>query len=236
MKVGKSVLFLVATAVAALISAHPDLFALKRGGISSGEVWRLFTGHFVHFSTQHFVANVATLALLLSLSPALSQWRIVWLGLLTPFLLGAWLYFARPGVAIYGGFSGWLSALFVFVVWEHSRGRHWARHFYRLGLALFVTKVLIESGAGTSLFADLGQGVVVESSAHAFGAGIAVLGLLLDPQCWLRSEELKKLKGGPRRNRLTFFGAALHRPQINSLKAIRRNDRYPSVTSNNKSV
>jgi hypothetical protein len=40
----------------------------------------------------------------------------------------------------------------------------------------------------------------------------------------------QKQNGRPFRVALTRFGAALHRPQINSLKAIRRNDRHTFVT------
>src|SRR3954469_8729387 len=71
-------------------------------------------------------------------------------------------------------------------------------------------------------------------SASGFGLSL-IWGFL---SRWNGAHLLKAIKPPPKQNgrpfrvALTRFGAALHRPQINSLKAIRRNDRQSTVTSN----
>ncbi|MGZ8901277.1 MAG: rhombosortase [Limisphaerales bacterium] len=181
MKRANAIIIPAAILLAALFSAHPTLFEWSRARIASGEYWRLLTGHFVHFKPQHFCANIAAMVLLIYLMPPVSLRKAMWLGVWTPILLGILLLFGRPDLAIYGGLSGWLAAIFISVAAEYARRPGWVGQIFRLSIMVFLLKVIFEFGAGKSLFAELGQGIVVEPAAHALGAAIAVMGNIFDP-------------------------------------------------------
>ena len=58
--IGAAAVALLATAA----SRFPDLLRLDRDAVASGEVWRLWTGHLVHASRDHFVFDVGAACLL----------------------------------------------------------------------------------------------------------------------------------------------------------------------------
>lgn len=180
MKIIKLLVFIVGCALAVLLTANPGPFLYSRAGIAEGEVWRLFTGHFVHFTSQHLYSNIIAFALLLVMMPRLHRVSAMWIGLCTPLLLAATLYATRMDLAFYGGISGWLTALFVYVALERSATPHWSRHFFRVGLLFFAAKLLLEWILGKSLFFNFAaEGIVVESAAHLFGAILGGTGALL---------------------------------------------------------
>ena len=180
----KLIVFAAVTAAVLFCTANPGTFICTRDGILDGEYWRMFTGHFVHFTRSHMVTNLAALGILLMIMQRSSRWQLFWLGLATPIVLGATLYLARPELAAYGGLSGWIAALFMTVAAERALSRTWTGHFFRVGIVLFIAKLVIEFSLGRSLMTDLGHGVLVEPAAHAIGAGVAILGLFLDPRRW----------------------------------------------------
>jgi rhomboid family GlyGly-CTERM serine protease len=181
---GKVIVFLAVSAAVLFCTAHPGSFICTRDGMAFGEFWRLFTGHFVHFTRSHLVTNLAAFGILLILMQRVTVWKTVWLGLVTPLLLGATLYFTRPELAAYGGLSGWVSALFITVAADRALDRTWFGHLFRVSIVLFIAKLVIEFSLGRSLTTHLGHGVLVEPAAHAIGAGVAILGLFLNPARW----------------------------------------------------
>lgn len=191
MTIGKLSIFVAATAAVLFCTANPGLFICTRDGLAFGEFWRLFTGHFVHFTRSHLVTNLAALGMLLLLMRRATGWQIFWLGLATPLLLGGLLYLARPDLAAYGGLSGWISALFITIAADHMRNRTWFSYLFRVSVILFVAKIILEFSLGRSFVTHLGPAVMVEPAAHALGAAIALLGLFLDPK---RSIERSKEK------------------------------------------
>jgi membrane associated rhomboid family serine protease len=80
---------------------------------------------------------------------------------------------------MYGGLSGCLSGLFVYVALIRSREKSWLRYLYVGGLAMFTLKLGVEFSTGASVFVAVGDGVVVESAAHAIGAVTGVFGVLI---------------------------------------------------------
>ena len=178
MKFGNVVIFWVVGALASIFSTRPDLFALTRGDVVNGEMWRLVTGHFVHFSRNHLLLNLGAVGLLLPLLPKLSRWQFIWLLVVAPVAISGLLLFTRPQLEMYGGLSGWLSGTFVFVAFMQLSGKSWTKYVYLVGLMLFAAKIVIELGTHNSLFITLGKGVVVEPAAHVIGAVTGALGVL----------------------------------------------------------
>ena len=192
MIIGKLSVFMAMTAAVLYCTANPGPFICTREGLEFGEFWRLFTGHFVHFTRSHLVTNLAATGILLMLMRRVTGWQIFWLGVATPILLGAMLYLIRPELAAYGGLSGWASALFITVAAEQMQNRTWFGYLMRLSVVVFAAKLILEFSLGRSLVSDLGHGVLVEPAAHAIGAGMALLGLFLDPK---RRMERSKVNG-----------------------------------------
>ncbi|MGU7772826.1 rhombosortase [Burkholderia sp. MR1-5-21] len=84
--------------------AIAGLLVYDRAAISSGQVWRVATGHFVHLGWAHASLNAACLAACAWLAGRVAG------GLRTIFALacgtGALLWFGVPQVARYAGLSG----------------------------------------------------------------------------------------------------------------------------------
>lgn len=81
-----------------------DALRYERAAIATGQVWRLVTGHFVHFGWPHCLLNVAGLLTLAVILPArLRAWRCC---LLLAMAVGVALYAGLPGLQHYAGFSG----------------------------------------------------------------------------------------------------------------------------------
>ena len=56
-------LFALPAAVIAAIDPLAQATLLTRAGIGSGELWRLWTGHWVHFSSSHLGWNLGVMVL-----------------------------------------------------------------------------------------------------------------------------------------------------------------------------
>jgi rhomboid family GlyGly-CTERM serine protease len=182
--IGKIIVFLAVTAAVLFCTANPGAFICTRDGIAFGEYWRLFTGHFVHFTREHLITNVVALGLLLSLMQRVTAWKTFWLCIATPLLLGGALYLARPELAAYGGLSGWISALFMAVAVDQMRQKSWVGYLFRISVVLFVVKIAVEFSLGRSFIPHFAPGIMVEPAAHAMGAVIALIGMFLDPRQW----------------------------------------------------
>ena len=94
---------------ALFLAAFPQLapaFVFDRNAIAAGELWRLWTGHWVHFSSSHLWWNLA------ALTPIGTWLETERPGLLLRFsiigapLLSLGLWFLDPHMLTYGGLSG----------------------------------------------------------------------------------------------------------------------------------
>lgn len=101
----------------ALWPATSDLLCYQRDAQARGELWRVFTGHFVHLNLSHALLNAAgtvLLALVLRQEmPARDWWCIT---LAAPFVISLGLWLKQPALVSYVGFSGVLHGLLYFGV------------------------------------------------------------------------------------------------------------------------
>jgi len=148
--------------------------------VLGGEIWRLWTGHLVHGSTQHLAWNVAALVGLgLLFERALGR-HLAWLLLVGGALVGGGLFVLQPDVETYLGLSGVLNTIWVGGAILAARGeRGWMRVVYLAAVAAGLAKIVFEAWTGISIFTDpdaLGGRPLV--LAHALGslAGCAILG------------------------------------------------------------
>lgn len=111
---------LVLAALFLLLMQSPSvsvLFEYRRDLIGSGELWRLFTGHFTHLNLAHAAMN-AVGTILVALLFATEIRRAHWWALIAgaPLLISAGLWFRQPDLTGYAGFSGVLHGLLYFGV------------------------------------------------------------------------------------------------------------------------
>jgi len=153
-----------------------EAFVYDRFALARGEVWRLLTGHWVHYSAGHLLADAA--ALLLGAGLVNERQTRAWLFTLSlaAGLIPVALWIGSPELARYGGLSGLALATWTFAAAGLMRSSR------RLGVSVFclvAAKVLAESLTGQFGLADLPDGEVVPATlAHGVGALVGIAGAL----------------------------------------------------------
>ena len=172
-----------------------SLLQYERSAISRGELWRLISCHWVHFTNRHILWDVLTLLCLGAFCEMRSRPRFLATVLASTLLIPAAVWTLAPGLQYYRGLSGIDSAAFALLtifylqnaLQQGSRGRA----ALVLGvLLLFVAKSGYEVIVGKALFArDLGPGVVPVPLAHVTGAVTgAVVGAIGPRERWRGDE------------------------------------------------
>jgi len=171
------VLLVLPALTAYLAPGAEHLLVYDRGAILHGELWRLVTGHWVHFSPGQLFWDAGVLAV----TARLIEWRgchrfpVVCL-LSAPAMSLAMLLFL-PDLVRYGGLSGLALTGTVFwglQEWREAANRDW------LGpavLLLVLAKLGFELTSGCTLFVDYASGPVSPVPlSHLFGALCGVAG------------------------------------------------------------
>jgi rhomboid family GlyGly-CTERM serine protease len=144
--------------------------AWQRGAILHGELWRLWTGHLVHWSASHAAADALALGAAGLLAEPLAgsrRFALVLLGGAAALSLG--LLACAPHLETYRGASGLAmlaAALAGVLLWQ--RHPAWRPALAAAGLLLAI-KTWAEAG-GLAALAALPAGVTVAWQAHLLGA------------------------------------------------------------------
>jgi rhomboid family GlyGly-CTERM serine protease len=150
----------------------PEYFRFERDWMSSGEIWRLVSAHWVHVGWMHLLLNGLGLVICVSLTTpgwSIRRWLITSLCLGLGISLLVTLY--NPEVSDYAGHSGLLYGLYVLGALSlYARDRLIAV----LVIAAIVIKVLIEQFAPFDF--DTGEliGARVIVDAHLYGLLLAI--------------------------------------------------------------
>lgn len=100
------------------IAAH---LVYDRAGVAGGELWRLWTGHLVHFSFTHLAFNLAALLPAAWIVESRERGRIGIVLLCAAPAIGVALFLGEPGIREFGGASGLSLALVTYLA---LRGLH----------------------------------------------------------------------------------------------------------------
>ncbi|MGH8679682.1 MAG: rhombosortase, partial [Burkholderiales bacterium] len=130
-----------------------ELLVYDRAAITGGELWRVITGHSVHFSSSHLLFNVIVIGAAGSLIEAQDRRDLVELYALSAVLIGLFLFLGEPSLRQFGGLSGIAYALVVYVALSgvHGSGR-WRLVCFALSMVV-CAKLLAETLLGWSLTA-----------------------------------------------------------------------------------
>ncbi|MBL9219181.1 MAG: rhombosortase [Opitutaceae bacterium] len=188
MKSVRPVLLAAAPALLGLVPAVREVLLYDRTAILQGEWWRLWTGHWMHFTASHLTWNLLVLAgagwWLERVQPG-SLLR--YLAVAAP-MLGVSFLAGAPGMGTYGGLSGLATGVVVLLALAQL-GRDRAARAWWLGLlALVALKLALDAAQPAPLFASFGAQVVrVSTFAHVMGA-ITAVGFFLSRRLGWRDE------------------------------------------------
>ena len=156
-----------------------DILIYDRAQLAAGEVWRLWTVHFVQFGWPHFVADAGLFLILGRLLERKYPLALRLSTLLMPLVISAGLYLFDPALTRYAGLSAVNLGLLLFYAaqgWQRDRW-DW---FWPAILAIYIGEVVLEAtrghghGGGFIQFDD--PSIRVATSAHIIGG---VYGLML---------------------------------------------------------
>jgi len=158
-----------------------SILQYDRDRISSGEIWRLLTSHWAHWSAEHLLWDVVVFMILLALSFRinLKETGIVLGSASAVIPLG--LYFLQPELICYRGLSGLDTALFAFVAVHlvkslKQKGDRVGQVLVLMILAGLGLKIAFEAFVGEAFFVTrMAPNVIVVPLAHIIGAGIGLL-------------------------------------------------------------
>ncbi len=149
-----------------------------RAAISSGELWRLVTGHFVHLGWSHFALNGAGLVLVWYLVGDVFDWiRWFLIGVFTVITMDIGLWLFDPGLMWYVGLSGLLHGILAAGLMEKLRKPDKEALIL---MVLLLGKLAWEQFSGPLPGSESTAGGTVVVDSHLFGAlGGVVAAMLL---------------------------------------------------------
>lgn len=151
---------LAALAVAAsLLPTAFDWLSYDRAAITAGEAWRLVTGHFTHWNTDHLLWDAVMFVVLGAAVERASRGGLATTLVIASAAISATLWTFAPEVSQYRGLSGLDSALFGFVAPQlfyealqmKRRGMQWLLALLSIG---FAGKIAYEMATGQTVFVD----------------------------------------------------------------------------------
>ncbi len=178
LRLGRSWATLLVAAAALAAFAFPvlgEMLLYRRSELEAGQLWRLWTGHLVHFGWRHLLADlavfIATGVWLESFAPRVTRLFLAF----APLAISGLLYFADPQLSFYGGLSGLAVGLLTLLALVQLRRDRAAQSWlWPAVLALVAAKIAIEAFTNTPLVSDFGPGIKVSTLAHLGGIACAL--------------------------------------------------------------
>jgi rhomboid family GlyGly-CTERM serine protease len=145
-----------------------------RDAVAAGELWRVVTCHWTHWSADHLFWDVTTLAALMAVCLRLNARRTVVSIAIASIAITAGVHVGHPELSTYRGLSGIDSTLTVLLAVSGMRSPNSQRPAVLACaglLAAIVAKLLYELTTGGAVFVDADRaGFVSVPAAHAIGA------------------------------------------------------------------
>ena len=171
-----------------VLAAMSELLQYDRQAIAAGQLWRVVTGHAVHFGFEHFVWDAAVFVVLVLLCWRIEPRRCLMSLAAATFAIPAVLFVLQPGLPTYRGLSGIDSALYVTGALALAQrlfreGRRFVGIAAFASVAALAAKVAYELATGQTLFVDAaGVGFVPVPLAHVAGAVAGMLAFIAPEQ------------------------------------------------------
>lgn len=167
----------LAALIVQLIEPWQSALIYDRSLVESAQLWRLWTGHLVHFGWPHTLVDAGLLLILGGVMrdqyPVFKLLALV----LMPVLISLSLYFFDPTLHRYGGLSAINLALLVYVALQGWQ-RRWTDWFWPAILAIYIGEIVFETiagGRGGGMIPFDEPDVKIATSAHVAGAAYALI-------------------------------------------------------------
>ena len=162
--------------VVALFPSWTGWLVYDRPAILSGELWRMFTGHWIHFSKSHLAYDLLALGVA---GWMIETQKLPYFGrlcLLAPWFISAVLLWFEPQMEFFGGLSALATTAIIYLaLFGLHEAAPW-RWICAAALAAFLAKTLFEITTGRMIFATTGNlPVTVSVTSHLAGALTAFL-------------------------------------------------------------
>ena len=176
-----TMVIVLASLLASVLPELPSVFIFDRDAIGEGEIWRLFTGHVVHFSPAHLMYNLLVFGISGYIIEKANYRRFGWLCFWLAASISVALFVLEPNMAYYGGLSGVAcGTLYYCALMGLGKDRPW--QLMSLLIVLFVpVKIAFEiySSAPVLPYWEQ-QSFVPMHASHIVGCSVAVLFYLLN--------------------------------------------------------
>jgi rhomboid family GlyGly-CTERM serine protease len=174
---------LLLCSVAAVVFVAPslgDALIYDRGAISGGEWWRLITGNLVHLSGMHLSFDVLGLLVAGTIIELRGDRYVGLVYFMAGAVVGIVVYVTSPELQYYGGLSGIVTAVVVYLCLEGLRDTGGWRWLCLFGLTLVAVKIGLDLMLGKSLLAATeSQPFVPVPVSHFAGACTALFAFVL---------------------------------------------------------
>jgi rhomboid family GlyGly-CTERM serine protease len=152
-----------------------EAWIYNRASILHGEIWRLWSGHLVHFSASHLGWNLLVIGLTGIWIERAGFCGGRWLFLVSPPCISLALLIWDPALERYGGLSGMATASTVFACLSEWRRNPKQTALWCTALALIGIKIGWEFLSGHSAFAHFDERQVqAVPLSHLAGVGAAI--------------------------------------------------------------
>ncbi len=164
-----------------LVPAWRQSLLYDRAALAHGELWRVWTGHFVHFGWPHFVIDTGLLVILGWLMESRYPWFTRLALCLLPLFISSSIYLFEPSIIRYGGLSAVNLGLLLYMAVQGWR-KDWTDWFWPAVLAAYLGELIFEyyrggQGGGAIRFDD--PTIRVATGAHLASAAYALLALVV---------------------------------------------------------
>ena len=178
---GASLILAVAAGVVFVIPGAAEWLEYDRAALASGQMWRLVTCHWTHWSLDHLLWDVVAFVVLGVLCERSSP--AAWLRclMLAVVAIPAAVWLMLPQIEHYRGLSGVDSAFFLLLaagmMSRQAAERRWIPLVAIVVLSAgFIAKIAYEALTGNAVFSDnLAAGFVAVPLAHLAGASAGIL-------------------------------------------------------------
>jgi rhomboid family GlyGly-CTERM serine protease len=170
-------LIVVGAALAIFIFPGIDSWLVyDRSAILKGQLWRLITGQWVHFSTSHLVYDTLAFGIAGWMIESSDCSHFGWLCGISPVAIGIGLLAFEPQLVICSGLSGMATGAVVFLaLWGLGERGIW-RWVCLLVLTAIIGKIAIETLTGHFIFLKLEDpSIALVPASHIIGGLTALV-------------------------------------------------------------
>jgi len=185
-----SILTTAASLIIFICSEATALLQYDRALIKAGEIWRLLTGHWTHWSFDHFLWCTITFFVLGSICEKLNKTGFLVSLVSSAVIIPAVIWIAAPHMLFYRGLSGICSSIFITCSILLARrallDKDWMNFLLPLvGGCLFLIKIIYEYISGQALFVQNSDIFTPVPLAHLTGG---ITGLIAAVYTLFKSE------------------------------------------------